>query len=145
MQVTMRRANDRVLMCAENDAGNTIFIDGSEDAGGVNGGFRPMQLLLAGIGGCSVIDVIMILEKQHQRIDDLEIVIDGTRVKGAVPSTFEKIHLHYILTGALDASKVERALELGVEKYCSVGAMLGKSATITYDYEIRKAERRDAV
>ncbi len=140
MQVRLKRVNDGVLMRAENDAGNTILIDGDESVGGVGGGFRPMQLLLAGIAGCSVIDLIGILVKQRQRIDDLEIVVDGTRAEGVVPAPFTDIHLHYILTGRLDRPRVERALYLAVEKYCSVGAMLGKSATVGYDYEIRDVE-----
>jgi putative redox protein len=140
MRVTMRRANDSVLFCADNDIGNSIFIDGSSKVGGVDGGFRPMQLLLAGIGGCSAIDVVSILKKQRQNIEDVEIVVDGQREEDATPSVFKEIHLHYVLYGELDTAKVERALELGIEKYCSVGEMLKKTATVTYDYEIKRKD-----
>ena len=136
MEITMKRLNDTVLLEAQSGDGNRIRIDGSEKAGGVGGGFRPMELLLAGIGGCSAIDIINILKKQRQKLSDLGIRISGERESGKTPSVFKDIHLHYTLSGELDEKKVERALELGVRKYCSVGEMLGKTAKITYSYEI---------
>ena len=123
-------------MEAENVEGLRLRIDGSESSGGVGGGFRPMQLLLAGIGGCSIIDIIGILRKQKQDLNNVEIVVNGERDQTKTPSVFKDIHLHYRLSGRLDQKKVERAIDLGLKKYCSVGEMLGKSATISYDYEI---------
>ena len=96
-----------------------------------------MQLLLAGIGGCSAIDVINILKKQRQTLTGLSISVEGERESGKTTNVFTKIHLHYVLSGELDLRKVERALELGVNKYCSVGEMLKKSAGITYSYEVQ--------
>lgn len=139
MNVQIERVNDNVLLKAENESGNTIHLDGSEKVGGVNGGFRPMQLLLAGIGGCSAIDVISILKKQRQEIKGVRISVDGEREDGKTPSPFTAIHLHYELIGTFDTAKAERAVQLGVEKYCSVGVMLEKTARITYDLEILDA------
>ena len=137
MQVNLERINDAVLFKAENESGNVLKIDGNEKIGGVGGGFRPMQLLLAGIGGCSALDAVSILKKQKQDLKGVEILVTGDRIKGKTPSVFSEIHLHYILTGDLEEKKVARALQLAVEVYCSVGEMLGKTANITYDYEIR--------
>lgn len=137
MKVELTRLNDAVLFEARNDTGATIRIDGSDEVGGVNGGLRPMQTLLAALAGCATIDIVGILKKQKQRIDDLRIVVTGEREHGKTPAVFTSIHLVYEFRGDLETSKVERALELGIRKYCSVGAMLEKSATITYSYTIQ--------
>ena len=137
MEVTMKRVNDAVLLEARSADGSRISIDGSEEAGGVGGGFRPMELLLAGIGGCSAIDIINILKKQRQTLSDFSVRISGERESGKIPSVFTDIHLHYTLSGELDKKKVERALELGVRKYCSVGEMLEKTSKVTYSYEMK--------
>ena len=137
MQVNLERINDAVLFKAANEGGNTLCIDGNEKIGGVGGGFRPMELLLAGIGGCSALDAVAILKKQNQDLKGVEIQVTGDRAEGKKTSLFSDIHLHYTLTGDLEESKVARALQLAVEVYCSVGEMLGKTANITYDYTIR--------
>ena len=95
-----------------------------------------MQLLLAGIGGCSAIDVISILRKQRQPLDDIKITVNGEREANKVPSLFTDIHLHYDLFGDLDEQKVKRAVALSVDQYCSVGKMLEKASKITYDFTI---------
>ncbi len=123
-------------MEAENESGNSIRIDGSSAVGGVEGGFRPMQLLLAGIGGCASIDIIGILKKQRQEPRDFRVSVGGEREEEKVPAVFTKIHLHFTLTGDLDEKKVARAISLGVERYCSVGEMLGKTAEISHDFEV---------
>jgi len=139
MQVNLERINDAVLLKAVNESGNEIHIDGNEEIGGVGGGFRPMQLLLAGIGGCSALDAISILKKQNQDLKGVTIEVTGERRKGKTTAVFSDIHLHYVLTGNLDEKKVSRALHLAVDVYCSVGEMLGKTATISYDFEINGA------
>ncbi|HET8865906.1 MAG TPA: OsmC family protein, partial [Gracilimonas sp.] len=112
-------------------------IDGNNDIGGLEGGLSPMQLLLAGIGGCSAIDVISILEKQKQKLTDLKVEVDGDRQKlKAGYSEYKTIHMHFTLSGELDRKKVERALELSITKYCSVSKALEKGSEISYDYEI---------
>lgn len=123
---------------AENDTKGKIRIDGNNEIGGLEGGLAPMQLLLAGVGGCSAIDVLHILEKQQQQVDSLKVEVDGDRqeVEGASHTEYRSIHLHFILSGELDPKKVERALKLSITKYCSASKALEKGADITYDYEI---------
>ena len=123
---------------AENDTKGKIRIDGNNEIGGLEGGLAPMQLLLAGVGGCSAIDVLHILEKQQQQVDSLKVEVDGDRqeVEGASHTEYRSIHLHFILSGELDPKKVERALKLSITKYCSASKALEKGSDITYDYEI---------
>lgn len=113
--------------------------------GGADGpGVSPMQMLLLGLGGCTMVDVISILQKQRQPLTDLEIEIDGQRA-AELPRPWETIHLHYIVTGAgLDPHKVERAIDLSVEKYCGAHATLSGVAKITHDFEIRAAPGQPA-
>jgi putative redox protein len=93
-------------------------------------------MLLLGLGGCALVDLVLILKKQRQPVDDVDVRIDGRRADGT-PSPWESIHLHFQVKGeGLDASRVERAVSLSVEKYCSVQATLSGVATITHDFEI---------
>ena len=123
---------------AENDTNGKIRIDGNNEIGGLEGGLAPMQLLLAGVGGCSAIDVLHILEKQQQKVDSLKVEVDGDRqeVEGASHTEYRSIHLHFIISGDLDPKKVERALKLSITKYCSASKALEKGSDITYDYKI---------
>ncbi|SHG24188.1 putative redox protein [Fodinibius roseus] len=123
-------------MEAANEEGGRIRMDGSRKVGGLEGGMSPMQLLLAGAGGCSAIDIIGILEKQKQELQDLEVVVDGDRQKTGTYSEFKTIHMHYIFTGDLDQRKVERAISLSLNKYCSVSKTLEKTSEITHSFEI---------
>jgi putative redox protein len=109
-------------------------------ATGEGPGVSPMQMLLLGLGGCSMYDVINILQKQRQPLVDVEIEIDGKRSEeGARP--WQTIHMHFIVTGrGLDPGKVERAINLSVEKYCGAHATLSGVAQITHDFEIRESE-----
>ena len=136
--ITIRRLNDAVHMEARNEDNATLQMDGSGDIGGINGGFRPMQMLLAAAGGCSAIDIIGILKKQRQNPDSMTIEVDGTRVQKGTYSEFSAIHMHYIFTGDLDEKKVEKAIELSVTKYCSVSKTLEKTAKITTSFVIEK-------
>lgn len=136
MKIELSRLDDAFHMEVKNEDGNTIEIDGSPVIGGHNLGMRPMQLLLAGAGGCSAIDVISILKKQKQPLEDIDIVVEGEREKDKVPSLFTDINVHFKLKGNLDPSKVEKAITLSMEKYCSVAKTLEKTAKITHSYEI---------
>jgi putative redox protein len=136
MKITLQRLNNAVHMQAMNEDGNTIDIDGAPEIGGENKGFRPMQLLAAGAGACSSIDIVSILQKQREELKDLKVEISAEREAGKTPSLFTTIHLHYILSGNPDPKKVERALELSLTKYCSVVKILEKTAEISYTYEI---------
>lgn len=126
-------------MEAENEEGGLIRMDGTTSIGGLEGGFSPMQLLLAGVGGCSAVDIIGILKKQRQDLQDLTIEVEGDRQSRGEHTEFTNIHIKYIFTGDLDESKVERAINLSLDKYCSVSKTLEKAADITHSYEIKKS------
>ena len=138
MRVTLKRMNKAVHLRADNGLGNFVDADGAEKVGGEGKGFRPMQLVLAALASCTTMDLVPILEKQRQRLDDLEITVTGER-PDTVPSPFSSIHLHYDLYGEIDEGKAARAVELAVTKYCSVGEMLKQSVDITYDFSINPA------
>jgi putative redox protein len=100
-----------------------------------------MQMLLAAMGGCSAIDVINILRKQRQELKDLKITVTGEREKDAVPALYETVHAHFKFFGNLDPDKVEKAINLSIEKYCSVSRTLEKAgARVTHSFEIIPAE-----
>lgn len=139
MKITLDRVNDRVHFRATNPDGLTVDIDGAPRVGGEGGGFRPMQLVLAAHAGCTAMDLVPILEKQRQRVDDVSIEITGERGDG-VPSPFTAINVHYRLTGKIDETKARRAVDLAVNKYCSVGEMLKHSVEITWSLEIVPAD-----
>ena len=138
IKIELNRLNDAFHMEARNDQGNTVHIDGSPDIGGTNQGMRPMQLVLAAMGGCSSIDIINILKKQRQPLKYFKVTITGDREKDVVPSLFTDIHAHFKLYGDLDPEKVQKAIILGVEKYCSVAKTLEYRAKITHSFEIIK-------
>ena len=106
-----------------NDRGHTVVLDGPEKLGGADQGIRPMELMLVALAGCSAVDVVHILGKQRQPLEDLQIDVEGHRAD-AVPAVFESISLSFVAVGDVDAKKLERAVGLAVDKYCSVAAML---------------------
>lgn len=138
MNIIINKLEDDLHMEATNEEGGVIRIDGTRSIGGLEGGLSPMQLLLAGIGGCSAIDIIGILKKQKQDLKDLKVEVDGDRQKTGTYSEFKTIHLNYIFTGNLDPTKVKRAIELSLNKYCSVSKALEKVSAISHGYEIRE-------
>jgi putative redox protein len=109
--------------------GHMVRLDTSDETGGVNFGVRPMQMLLMGLGGCSAIDIVMILKKQRQTINDFSIKITGEREPGKEPSLWQTVKITFFLKGAIDKEKAERACQLSMDKYCSVAATLMKSGT----------------
>lgn len=135
MKITIDHLND-MHMEAQNEEGGLIRMDGSTEIGGLEGGFSPMQLLLAGVGGCSAIDIIGILKKQRQDLQDLKVEVEGDRQSVEEYSEFTDIHIKYTFTGDLDPDKVERAINLSLDKYCSVSKTLEKTSDITHSYEI---------
>ena len=138
MKISIERLNDAVHMEASNEDGATLQMDGTDAIGGINGGFRPMQMLLAAAGGCSAIDVVGILKKQRQNPDDLKVEVTGERVNVEEYSEFKSIHVHFVLKGShLDEKKVARAIDLSLSKYCSVSKTLEKMAKITSSFEIK--------
>ncbi len=135
MRITIDHIQD-MHMEAQNEEGGKIRMDGSTTIGGLEGGLSPLQLLLAGIGGCSAIDIVGILEKQKQDLRDLKVVVNGDKRKKDNYSEFDTIHLNFIFTGDLEPKKVERAINLSIDKYCSVSKALEKGSEITHSYEI---------
>ncbi|GIM48186.1 peroxiredoxin [Collibacillus ludicampi] len=119
-------------------SGHTIVMDASPDFGGENQGARPMELLLAGLGGCTGIDIVSTLEKMRLHVESLTIEIDGERAE-EYPQRYTDIHLRYIINGHdLTPDKVERAIRLSKEKYCSASASL--NANITTSFVLNGAE-----
>ena len=137
MQLTLQRTTAPFQFEIQNPGGFTLQTDASAKAGGAEQGFRPMQLLLAGLASCTSIDVILILQKQKQVVEDYAVRVEGTR-PDTTPAVFTHIHLHLTLKGTLDPNKVRRAIDLSLEKYCSAAAMLNKTAEITADFEIEE-------
>jgi putative redox protein len=138
IKVELSRIDQDFHMEAVNEAGNKIQMDAGPADGGHELGFRPMQLLLAAFGGCSSIDLINILRKQREPLNDLKITVTGEREKGAVPSLYTAVHAHFRLYGNINPDKAERAVQLSVDKYCSVAKTLEKTAKVTYSFEIIK-------
>jgi putative redox protein len=108
---------------------NSFTIDIPVAQGGLGQGMRPMQLLLAALMGCSEVDIVAILKKQKQEIETFYIAVDGNREEGKEPSLWQTVHLHYTLTGTLESAKVLRAVQLSIDKYCSVAETLRRSGT----------------
>lgn len=121
---------------AETGSGHLIAMDGAPEAGGRNLAPRPMEMVLAGTGGCTSFDVVMILKRGRQEVTGCEVDIKAERAE-TDPKVFTKIHMHFVVTGkALKPEAVERAIKLSAEKYCSASIMLSKMAEITHDWEI---------
>jgi len=96
--------------------GHTVRMDSSDESGGENYGIRPMQMLLMGLGGCSAIDIVMILKKQRQEVEDFSIHIEGEREQGKEPSLWKHVKIVFTLTGKIDEEKAARACELSMNK-----------------------------
>jgi putative redox protein len=136
IKIELKRLNDAFHFEAANENGNRVHIDASPDIGGTNQGMRPMQMLLAAMGGCSSIDIVNILKKQKQVLKDIQVTITGEREKDAIPSLFTEVHAHFRLYGNLDKDKAEKAVSLAVDKYCSVAKTLESTAKVTHSFEI---------
>ena len=121
---------------AETGSGHLLAMDGAPEAGGQNLAPRPMETVLAGTGGCTAFDVVLILQRSRQAVTGCEVKLTAERAE-ADPKVFTRIHMHFIVTGkGLKPDSVERAIKLSAEKYCSASIMLGKTAEITHDWEI---------
>jgi len=127
---------DKIGFEGETDSGHKIMMDGHSKYGGDNRGARPMEMILLGLGGCSSIDVMLMLNKSKQDVTDCICEVTAERAD-AVPAVFTKIHVHFIVTGNdLQDNRVKRAVTLSAEKYCSVSLMLEKSVEMSHSYEI---------
>ena len=127
---------DNMSFVGESASGHSIVMDGAPDSGGRNLAARPMEMVLMGMGGCTAFDVVMILKKARQPIEDCIIELSAER-SDEIPRVFTKIHVHYVVKGkGLSEKQVEKAIHLTAEKYCSVSIMLAASAEVTHDFEI---------
>jgi len=127
---------DHMTFVGESDSGHSVVMDGPPEAGGRNLGIRPMEMVVLGLGGCSSFDVVSILKKTRQNITDCHVEITAERAE-TEPKVFTKIHAHFVVSGKnLDEKKVEKAVSLSADKYCSVSIMLAATVDITHDYEI---------
>lgn len=121
---------------AETGSGHAVVMDGAPEAGGRNLGPRPMEMMLAGAGGCTAFDVVLILKKGRQAVSGCEVNLRAERADSD-PKVFTHIHFHYRVKGKqLKPEAVARAIELSKDKYCSASIILGKTAEITHDFEI---------
>ncbi len=138
MKVTLNRVNQAVHF--EGSAVSSavkVHIDGSSEIGGEGAGIRPMELVLMAVGSCSALDLVSILRKQRQEVNDVQIEVSGDR-RDVVPSVFTHIHILFKLFGPIDAEKAAKAAELAVKKYCSVHDMLSAGGVdITYEVTIQ--------
>jgi len=122
------------------DSGHSVTLDAAEHAGGQNAGFRPMEMLLVGLAGCTGMDVISILRKKRQQVTGYEVHVEGVRAEEN-PMVFVDITVEHVVTGhQVQPDAVERAIELSEGRYCGAGAMLGKVARLTHVYRIVEAE-----
>jgi putative redox protein len=129
---------------ATDQKGYTVRMDTSPETGGKDFGARPMQLLLMGLGGCSGMDIVSILNKQRQTVEDFDMTIEGEREKGKDPTLWDTVQIIFHLHGEIDPDKAKKACELSMEKYCSVAATL-RMAGCTITWEVRVNEKSSTI
>lgn len=136
MECTIRWSGNGMSFIAETGSNHLLAMDGAADGGGRNLAPRPMETVLAGAGGCTAYDVVMILKKSGQDVTGCEVRLEAERA-ATDPKVFTRIHAHFRVRGRnLKRNVVEQAIRLSHEKYCSATAMLAKTAAITRDFEI---------
>lgn len=136
MECTIKWAGNAQFI-AETGSGHAIVMEGAADLGGNNRAPRPMEMILAGAGGCTAYDVVLILKRGRHAVTGCEVKMLAERAE-TDPKVFTKIHYHYVVSGRnLKTEVVERAIKLSADKYCSASFMLGKTAEITHDFEIQ--------
>lgn len=131
MKISLKRLNENYHFETVNERGDIVHLDNKSEPDPK--GASPMELLLMGIAGCSGIDIVMILKKQKIELLDLQMEVEGFRQDGAVPNVFTAIKLIVKLKGDFAPEKAKRAVDLSIDKYCSVAKMLEKTAEISYD------------
>lgn len=141
MKVHLERINDAIQFATRNASGYEFTVASEPEQEGVS----PMEMVAMGLGGCSSIDILSILQKQRQQIDHFDVEVDGERATDQVPAVFTSLHLHYRVDGDVEPKKVRRAIELSLDKYCSVSKMLEKAATISYAFTLNGEEYEGGV
>ena len=140
--LTAERTTPDYGMTITDATGNSMLIDIPAEQGGKGKGMRPMQTILAALCGCSAVDVVSILQKQKQEFTDLQILVDGEREHGKEPSVWQTVDLHFKLKGEIEAAKAYRAVQLSVEKYCSVAETFRRAgATISFKVFVNDVEQ----
>lgn len=139
MNLTLSRLSAPFHFSIKNESGNSVETDASLEIGGSDAALRPMELLLAGLASCSSIDIVLLLQKMRQPLIDMQVDIKAERKYDETPSLFERIHLHFILFGSLENDKVEKVINMSIDKYCSVAKIIEKTCPITWDFEIKEA------
>ncbi len=135
MECTVRW-HDGMSFVAETGSGHLVAMDGAPEAGGRNLAPRPMEMVLAGTGGCTAFDVVMILKRGRQDVTGCEVRLSAERAESD-PKVFTRVHFHFVVRGrGLKPDAVERAIRLSAEKYCSASIMLGKTAEMSHGWEI---------
>lgn len=135
VRISLKRVDDAFAMEARDESGHTTLIDAAESIGGRNSGFRPMQTLLMGLGGCSGVDILSILKKQRQEVKDFEMVIDGEREQDKEPALWKQVNILFRFSGNIDEDKARKACSLSIDKYCSVAATL-RAAGCTIEWDV---------
>ena len=136
MECTVKWTGEGMSFLAETGSNHVVVMDGAPESGGRNMAPRPMEMLLAGTGGCTAFDVVMILKKGRHAVSGCEVSLSAERAD-TEPKVFTKIHFHFRVSGKqLKHDAVARAIELSKDKYCSASIMLGKTAEITHDFEL---------
>jgi putative redox protein len=139
MECTVRWSGEGMSFLAETGSNHLLAMDGAPDGGGRNLAPRPMETVLAGTGGCSAYDVVVILKKSGQDVTGCEVRLSAERA-ATDPKVFTRIHMRWVVRGrGLKPNIVENAVRLSLEKYCSATAMLSKTAQVTRDVEIVEA------
>ncbi len=136
MKIELNRADDAFHFISSNQDGLTVESDGSPAIGGGNKAMRPMEMVLSAVASCSSIDIVMILKKQRQRLDDIQVTVEGKRAADQVPAVFTDIHIHFKMTGKIKEKKAEQAVKMSMEQYCSVSKMLEGTVNITHSHEV---------
>lgn len=139
MKITLEKMNEAVHFVASDEDGKTVLMDGSPSVGGQGLGMRPMHLVLSALAGCSAIDVVTIIKKQRMTLEAFSVEVEGLRAEDQTPAVFTDITLHFICTGKLDETKVSQAIQLSVDKYCSVAAMLRPGVRINHRFTIKES------
>lgn len=135
MKARIKWVEDRTFV-GESGSGHKVVLGTASGPEGRTPGPSPMEMVLIGTGGCSAYDVVHILERGREAVEDCVVELDAERAEKE-PRVFTRIHMHFVVKGrGLSAAKVERAIALSIEKYCSASAMLAKTATITHDFEV---------
>src|SRR5690242_9034203 len=137
MKIELHRLDDGFNMEARDENGHSVLMDTSVEQGGKGNGVRPMNMLIMGLGGCTAIDVVMILKKQKQEVNDFRISIEANREAGKEPALWENAHIVFHLQGKIEEGKAIRAAELSMQKYCSVAETLRRGRTnITWEVKV---------